>query len=94
MFFQRKQPRAQRPKRSAVNRRGPYRTLPREAGELTVVFSGPEMQPLQAKLIDISTRGIGVHIAGRRRTELVGGGVYRVTIGRIARKTSRLNSGI
>ena len=62
MFFQRKKAPASQPARGRANRRGPYRTLPREAGELSVVFSGPKMQPVRAELVDLSTRGIGVRI--------------------------------
>jgi hypothetical protein len=81
VFFQRKKGPASQPARGRANRRGPYRTLPREAGELSVLFSGPEIQPVQAELVDLSTRGIGVRIPGRRRAELVVGDLYQVTIG-------------
>jgi hypothetical protein len=84
VFFQRKHSAPEPQGSQWVDRRGPYRTLPREAGQLSVVLSGPEVASIGAELVDISAHGIGVRIPGRRRVELIGGDLYHVTIGSLA----------
>ena len=82
MFFeQHKQSSPERVARGRVNRRGPYRALPPEAGKLSVVFTSSVMRPVQAELVDITTLGVGVRIPGKRRAEMIRGDVYQVTIG-------------
>ena len=73
--------RTEQVERQRVNRRGPYRALPPEAGQLSVVFTSSVIRPVSAELVDISTFGIGVCIPGPRRGEMIRGEVYQVTIG-------------
>jgi c-di-GMP-binding flagellar brake protein YcgR len=81
VFFQKKQSPAEQTESEPVDRRRPYRALPPEAGELSVVFTSAVIRPLSAELVDITTLGIGVRIPGERRAEMVRGDVYQVTIG-------------
>jgi len=75
MFFLRKKP-APEPR----DRRGAYRDLPVEVGRMSVVLSGPELEPLAGQLADLSMHGVGVRLAGPRNANLIGGNLYQVAI--------------
>ncbi len=76
MFFFKRKPKTQ------DNRRGPYRVLPKEVGDLAVRLSGPgDSLPVAGSLVDLSMSGLGLYLPGRRNTDLIGGDVYEVRIG-------------
>ena len=77
MFFFKKRNPAPEPD----NRRGPYRVLPHEVGQLSVQLSGQAMAPVVGQLVDLSIHGVGVRLPGGRSSDLIGGDVYDVRIG-------------